>query len=76
MDKLFDSGAKCPQFIPDRVKTFFLSLLTLLLRLTCEAGAVDDKDLIASYDQGKCLTVLFTLPWASRKNSVEHKLEH
>ena len=49
MVKVFDSGSKGPLVEPQRM---FSSLLAPLLHLTYEAGAVDDKDLAVSSNQG------------------------
>ena len=48
LGKVFDSGAKVLGSIPGRAQKF---VLTPLLRLTCGAVTVDDKDLAVSSDQ-------------------------
>ena len=51
--KVFDSGRKGSliQFKVELIN-LFPSLLAPLLHLTCRAGAVEDKDLAVSSDQG------------------------
>ena len=50
--KVFDSGVKGPVQFPVEPKNLFPSLLAPLLYLTSGAGAVDDKDLPISSNQG------------------------
>ncbi len=60
MVKVFVTGTKGYHFNSGRAEYLFPSL-----HLTCRAGAVDDKDLAVSSDQGNAYNCLYTLSWAS-----------
>ncbi len=63
---------RIPGSIPgSEPKNMFPSLVATLLLLTCGAGAVDNKDLAVSSDQGNA-DCLYTPIWASWENSVVH----
>ena len=70
MVKAFDSGAESPAQFTVELTNLFPLLLAPLLHLTC-GGAVDDKDLTVSFNQGN--TWLFVHPYHGHhwRNSVE-----
>ena len=64
---------RVPGSIPGRAQKFVSSLLAPLLYPACGAGAVDDKDLTVSTDQGNAwLFVHPTLEIIAAENSFVH----
>ena len=74
--KVSDSGVKGSMVqLLIKPKNLFPSLLAPLLHLTCGAGVVDDKDLAFSSHSVPIKVTsdyLYTSPWQSRENIVEH----
>ena len=54
---------RVPGSIPGRAQNLFPPLLALFLHLTCGPGAVDDKDLTVSSNQGKAWVFVHLTLW-------------